>query len=98
MDTPKPNPTDPDDVDPLAYLQHVKPQPQPEAVDVATLDVSTLLRTTRVLFYPACEFDWRPVLHFTALSPRTYWLSKFAIEPSIVTAAFRRRQICRATS
>ena len=55
----------PDDVNPLDYLKHVKPQPQAKIRDVATLDIPTLLKTTRVLFYPACEFDWRPLIKFT---------------------------------
>lgn len=32
---------------------------------VAPLDVLALLKTTRVLFYPASEFDWRPLHRFT---------------------------------
>ncbi len=62
--------SDPDGVNPLDYLKDVKPQQQPEIRDVATLNVSTLLKTTRVLFYPACAFDWRPLVKFT--SPGKY--------------------------
>jgi hypothetical protein len=37
--------------------------------DVFPVDVPTLLKTTRVLFYPACGFDWRPLRHFTLPGP-----------------------------
>ncbi len=49
----------------------IAPTQQPAHIaDVAALDVPTLLRTTRVLFYPASGFDWRPLIKFT--TPEKY--------------------------